>query len=132
MYEHLYHLLIKHYKQVFSRRPDYKVIEEIKGKNIKIIDGTIMSVCLQLFSWAEYRTTKGGIKAHISLDEATMIPEIINISEAKLSDRRGVDDFRYPEDTIVVDDRGYFDFKLFRIRIDDANHFVTRIKDSNL
>ena len=103
-----------------------------EGKHIKIIDATIMSVCLNLFSWAEYRTAKGGIKAHVSLDERSMIPEIINISEAKVSDRRGVDNFRYEKDTIIVDDRGYFDTKLFKIRIEDENHFVTRIKGNIL
>jgi len=108
------------------------VIQEIEGMHIKIIDASIMSVCLKLFSWAEYRTAKGGIKAHVSLDEASMIPDIINISEAKISDRRGVDNFRYEKDTIIVDDRGYFDTKLFKIRIDDQNHFVTRIKDNIL
>jgi len=36
----------------------------------------------------------------VSLDEQSMIPDIINISEAKVSDRRGVDDFRYEKDTI--------------------------------
>ena len=36
----------------------------------------------------------------MSLDEQSMIPDIINISEAKVSDRRGVDDFRYEKDTI--------------------------------
>ena len=60
------------------------------------------------------------------------MPDIVNISEAKVSDRRGVDDFRYEKDTIIVDDRGYFDAKLFKIRIDDENHFVTRIKDNIL
>lgn len=132
VFEELYNLLCQHYKEQLRMRPEYKVIKEIEGKNIKIIDATIMSVCLKLFSWAEYRTAKGGIKAHVSLDEASMIPDIINISEAKLSDRRGVDDFRYPKDTIIVDDRGYFDTKLFKIRIDDQNHFVTRIKDNIL
>jgi IS4 transposase len=61
-----------------------------------------------------------------------MVPDIINISEAKVSDRRGVDDFRYPKETIVVDDRGYFDCKPFKIRIEDENHFVTRLKDNIL
>jgi IS4 transposase len=46
--------------------------------------------------------------------------------------RRGADNFRYEADTIVVDDRGYFDFKLFMQRIADKNHFVTRIKDNTL
>lgn len=61
-----------------------------------------------------------------------MIPDIVNISEAKLSDRRGVDDFRNPKDTLIVDDRGYFDCKLFKTRIDDENHLVTRIKTNIL
>ena len=132
VFEDLYYALCNHYKQQLGRRPDYKVIEEIKNKNIKIIDATIMSVCLKLFPWAKFRTAKGGIKAHVSLDEASMIPDIVNISEAKISDRRGVDDFRYQKDTIIVDDRGYFDIKLFKIRIEDENHFVTRIKDNIL
>ncbi len=132
VYEELYHLLLKHYKCQLSMRSEYKVIKEIEGKHIKIIDATIMSVCLKLFPWAKFRTAKGGIKAHVSLDEASMIPDIINISEAKVSDRRGVDDFRHEKDTIIVDDRGYYDTKLFKIRMDDQNHFVTRIKDNIL
>ncbi len=132
VFEQLYYLLNKYYKAQLHMRPEYKVIQEIEGMHIKIIDASIMSVCLKLFSWAEYRTAKGGIKAHVSLDEASMIPDIINISEAKISDRRGVDNFRYEKDTIIVDDRGYFDTKLFKIRIDDQNHFVTRIKDNIL
>ena len=132
VYEHVYLSLCKHFKTELSQRAEYAVIKEIEGKNIKIIDATIMSVCLSLFCWAEYRTAKGGIKAHVSLDERSMIPDIVNISDAKLSDRRGVDDFRYEKDTIIVDDRGYFDTKLFRIRIEDENHFVTRIKSNIL
>ena len=80
----------------------------------------------------EYRTAKGGVKVHASLDERYMVPDIVNITAAKVSDRRGVDHFRYPKDTIVVDDRGYFDCKLFKQRVDDENWFVCRIKDNTL
>jgi len=73
---------------------------------------------------------KGGIKMHISLNEAAMIPEMVNLTPAKVSDRRGADNFRYPSDTIVVDDRGYFDFGLFATRIEDENQFVTRMKSN--
>jgi hypothetical protein len=132
IFEELYYSLLNYFKHSLARRPEYKVIEEVKNHTIKIVDASIMSVSLNLFSWAKYRTAKGGIKAHVSLDEATMVPDIVNISEAKVSDRRGVDDFRYPKDTIVVDDRGYFDCKLFRTRIDDQNRFVTRLKDNIL
>jgi len=132
VFEAIYHQLLRRYSTTLKHREGYQVIEEIKGKSIKIIDATIMSVCLSLFPWAEYRTAKGGIKAHVSLDEGYMLPDIINITEAKVSDRRGVDDFRYPKDTIIVDDRGYFDCKLFKQRVDDENFFVCRIKDNIL
>jgi len=132
VFEALYKKLLQHYSVTLRHREGYKVIEEVKGKSIKLVDATIMSVSLSLFSWAEYRTAKGGIKAHVSLDEGYMVPDIINISEAKVSDRRGVDDFRYPKDTIIVDDRGYFDCKLFKRRVDDENWFVCRLKDNIL
>lgn len=132
IFEELYQSLLVYYKTSLSQREGYKVIEEVKNYSIKIVDATIMSVALSLFTWAKYRTAKGGIKAHVSLDEKTMVPDIINISEAKVSDRRRGDDFRYEKDTIVVDDRGYFDCKLFRTRIDDQNWFVTRLKDNIL
>lgn len=132
VFEHIYFELIKYYKSVFSEQEAYKEIAEIEGKSIKLIDATVMSVCLRLFDWAKYRTAKGGIKIHTSLDEKTLLPDIINITEAKLSDRRGVDEFRYPKDTIIVDDRGYFDFKLFKLRIEDGNIFVTRSKSNTV
>ena len=132
VFEELYYSLVKHYDSSLHNRPERAVIKEVEKYAVKIVDATIMTVSLGLFSWAKYRTAKGGIKAHVSLDEATMIPDIVNISEAKKSDRRGVDNFHYAKDTIVVDDRGYFDCKLFKIRIEDENWFVTRLKDNIL
>lgn len=132
VYQDIYQQLLQYYGNVFSKRPEYKHIKEIEGKNIKLVDASIISVCLKLFEWAEYRTAKGGIKIHTSLDEKTMLPELVNITKAKVSDRRGVDDFRYSKDTIVVDDRGYFDFKLFAQRIEDENILVTRMKSNTV
>jgi hypothetical protein len=132
IFEELYYSLVKYYGSSLQNRPERVVIKEVEKYAIKIIDATVMRLSLGLFSWAKYRTAKGGIKAHVSLDEATMVPDIVNISEAKKSDRRGVDSFRYPKDTIVVDDRGYFDCKLFKTRIEDENWFVTRLKDKVL
>lgn len=51
---------------------------------------------------------------------------------ASMSDRRSAYNFRYQADTIVVDDRGYFDFKPFMQRIADKNHFLTRINDNTV
>src|SRR5699024_7066027 len=107
-------------------------IKQVNGMHVKLVDASIMSVYLELLPWAKYRTAKCGIKMHVSLDEATMIPDMINLPPAKVSDRRGADNFRYRKDTIVVDDRGYFDFGLFATRIEDQNYFVTRIKSNTV
>jgi hypothetical protein len=132
VFESLYLGLLTHFSGLFTKKPEYTVIEEIKDKQIELVDASIMSLCLKLFPWAKFRTAKGGIKMHVSLDEATMIPQMINLSPAKVSDRRGADNFRYPAGTIIVDDRGYFDFSLFATRIDDGNHFVTRMKSNTV
>ena len=60
-YEHIYFELIKYYKDIFAKQEGYNEISEIEGKSIKLVDATIMSVCLNLFDWAKYRTAKGGI-----------------------------------------------------------------------
>jgi hypothetical protein len=44
--------LLKHYERVLIAQHQGKVIEEIKGKTIKIIDSTTISLCLSLFNWA--------------------------------------------------------------------------------
>lgn len=130
VFEHIYFSLAKYYSNVFVKSPGYEILKEIEGRSIKLIDSTTISVCLSLFNWAKFRTAKGGIKIHTCLDEGTMIPEMINITEAKVHDRKGVTGFIFEKGTIIVEDRGYFDFSLFKARIENGNYFVTRIKDN--
>ena len=128
VFESIYFSLVEHYSQIFSKTPNYKVIKEIQGKSVKLVDSTTISLCLSTFNWAKFRTAKGGLKIHTCIDEGKMIPEMINITEAKVHDRKGVEDFLFERGTIVVEDRGYFDFSLFKARIKNENYFVTRCK----
>lgn len=128
VFETIYFSLIKYYSNYFRKTQNYKSIKEIENKSIKLVDSTTISLCLSTFDWAKFRTAKGGLKIHTCLDEAKMIPEMINITEAKVHDRIGVKDFVFDKGTIIVEDRGYFDFSLFKARIDNNNDFVTRIK----
>ena len=61
-----------------------------------------------------------------------MIPDIINITEAKLHDRYGLAQLVFPKNTIIVEDRAYFDFSLMFNRIKAENIFVTRIKENTI
>jgi len=56
VFQSLYMGLLEHFSSLFKNRSDYTVIEQIKGKQVKLVDASIMSVCLKLFSWAKFRT----------------------------------------------------------------------------
>lgn len=62
VFETMYYKLLSHYQSILLRHGQAMDIEEIKGKVIKIIDSTTISLCLNLFGWAKFRTAKGGIK----------------------------------------------------------------------
>lgn len=132
VFESLYYRLLNHYKRVLASHHKGHIIDEIKGKVVKLIDSTTISVCLSMFDWAKFRTAKGGIKIHTCWDDALMIPDMVNISEAKLHDLYGLAQLVFPKNTIIVEDRAYFDFALMLNRIDAENVFVTRIKDNTV
>jgi len=132
VFEVLYYKLIDHYEKILSSTNHRKVIEEIKDKRIKLIDSTIISVCLSMFDWAKYRTAKCGIKIHTCWDDTLMIPDVVNITNAKLHDSKGLDKLVFAKETIIVEDRAYFDFTLMLSRIKAQNIFVTRIKKNTL
>ncbi len=128
VFEDIYLSLVGHYSRYYRKTPKYKEIKEIEGSSVKLVDSSTISLCLSTFDWAKFRTAKGGLNIHTCLDEAKMIPEMINITEAKVHDRKGIRDFVFDKGTIIVEDRGYFDFSLFKSRIENENYFVTRIK----
>ena len=128
VYETLYYRLLKHYERTLKNDNQRKIIEEIKDQNIKLIDSTTISLCLNMFDWAKFRTAKGGIKIHTCWDDHFQIPDLVNITDAKTHDRYGLGQLIFPKRTIIVEDRACFDFTLMLNRIHAENVFVTRIK----
>lgn len=129
VFETLYYRLLSHYKSVLKKHHKSSVIKEIEGKVIKLIDSSTISLCLAMFDWANFRTAKGGIKMHTCFDDSSSIPDIVNITPAKVHDKKGID-LIFIKDTIIVEDRAYFDFDLMMQRIKAENVFVTRIKSN--
>ena len=132
VYENLYYKLLSHYKSILKKHYQSFVIEEIKGQSIKLIDSSTIPLCLNMFDWAKFRTAKGGVKIHTCLDVEVMLPDVVNISEAKVHDSHGFEQLVFPRNTIIVEDRGYFDFSLMLNRITAINTFVTRIKTNTV
>ena len=132
VFESLYFKLLNHYKNVLRKHHQSYIVEEIKGKSIKLIDSTTIPLCLSMFDWAKFRTAKGGAKIHTCLDVDLMLPDVVNITEAKLHDRYGLKQSIFTKNTIIVEDRAYFDFQLMLNRITASNVFVTRIKSNTV
>jgi hypothetical protein len=132
VFELLYFRLLKHYEQVLKTKHITDIIEQVKHQTIKIIDSTTIGLCLSLFDWAKFRTAKGGIKIHICWDDTLQIPDMVNITEAAMQDSKGFEQQVFRKDTIIVEDRGYFDFSLMLARIKAQNTFVTRTKNNTL
>ena len=93
------------------------------------IDSTTVDMCLGMYSWAKYKTTKGAIKLHTQLDLAGNIPCFVVMSDGRMSDIHAArEHFRIVPDSIYVYDRGYCDLEWFAsINAGDA-FFVTRLK----
>ena len=98
--------------------------------NIYAFDSTTIDLCLSVFWWAKFRTTKGGIKLHTLYDVKTSIPSFIHVSTASLHDVNALDLLYYEPGGYYILDRGYVDYeRLFRIHQSSA-FFVVRAKDN--
>ena len=92
------------------------------------IDSTTIDLCMSVFRWAEFRSTKSGIKIHTQIDIATEIPVFYRITNAKVHDVNSMDRFTYEPLTCYIFDRGYFDLaRLYRINASEA-FFIIREK----
>jgi len=100
-------------------------------ETVYALDSTTIDLCLSLFPWAHFRSTKAAVKMHTLLDLRGNIPSFIHVSDGKLHDVHALDMLVPEAGAIYVMDRGYVDFgRLYRLHQAGA-FFVTRAK-SNL
>ena len=100
-------------------------------ETVYALDSTTIDLCLSLFPWAHFRSTKAAVKMHTLLDLRGNIPSFIHVSNGKLHDVHALDMLVPEAGAIYVMDRGYVDFgRLYRLHQSGA-FFVTRAK-SNL
>jgi len=100
---------------------------ELHGKYYAF-DSTTIDLCMSLFEWARFRSTKSGIKVHTQLDVVTQIPVSFNITEAAVHDVNAMDWIKYEPFACYIFDRGYWDLdRLYRIEMLNS-FFVIREK----
>ena len=92
------------------------------------LDSSTIDLCLSLFDWAPFRSTKAAIKLHTLLDVRGAIPTFIHISDGKLHDVNVLDMLVFEAGAFYVMDRGYLDFSRLYTLHQAGAFFVTRAK----
>ena len=101
------------------------------ANTVYALDSTTIDLCLSVFPWAHFRTTKAAVKMHTLLDLRGNIPSFIHVSDGKLADVHALDLLVPEPGAIYVMDRGYVDFARLHAMHQAGAFFVTRAK-SNL
>jgi hypothetical protein len=109
--------------------------EEPFGVDLKqtvyALDASTIDLCLSVFAWAPFRSTKAAIKLHTLLDLRGNIPTFLHISDGKLHDVNVLDLLLPEPGAFYIMDRGYLDFERLHRLHEAGSFFVTRAK-SNL
>ena len=97
-------------------------------QTVYALDSTTIDLCLSLFPWARFRSTKAAVKLHTLLDLRGPIPTMIAVSDGKQADVKILDELIPEPGAFYVMDRGYLDFqRLYRFVL-TSSYFVTRTK----
>jgi hypothetical protein len=99
------------------------------------MDATVIDLCLSLFDWAKFRSTKGAVKLHLLLDHDGYLPTFAHITDGKTHEVTVARDiianqFSFPAHSIIVFDRGYTDYEQFSSWCEQYIYFVTRMKSN--
>ena len=124
------------YEQVFYRLFETVAAKAVGKKKFRFknklvsLDSTVIDLCLSMYDWAKFRRTKGAVKLHLVLDHDGYLPCFGIVTDGKVADVKAAHAIHFAPNTIVVDDRGYNDYRLFGKWTDANVYFVTRMKDN--
>jgi hypothetical protein len=119
-------VLIAEARRLYTDEPWALELEQ----TVYALDSSIIDLCLNVFPWAHFRSTKAGIKLHTLLDLRGNIPTFIWVTDAKTRDERVLDLLVPDPGSIYIMDRGYIDFKrLYQLHQARAT-FVVRARNN--
>lgn len=124
LYHALAQRLIARARVLYAKEPSDLGLDA----TVYALDSTTIDLCLSLFDWAPFRSTKAAIKLHTLLDLRGAIPAFIHISDGKLHDVNVLDILPVEAGAFYVMDRGYVDFARLYALHQAGAFFITRAK----
>ena len=126
IYAEFAYSLIRTARRLYAQEP----LAVDLAETVYALDATTIDLCLSLFPWAKFRTTKAAVKLHTLLDLRGAIPSFIHISEGKLHDVNILDVLLPEPGAFYVMDRAYLDFERLYGLDQVGSFFVTRAKSN--
>jgi IS4 transposase len=126
LYQRVFEQMLGHCQELAAGRK-----RTFRFKNpLRILDATVIDLCLEVFDWARFRRTKGAIKLHLQLQERGCLPCWALVTEGRTHEVRVAQGLTFDPGTIVAMDRAYTDYALFGRWTEQSVFFVTRMKSN--
>lgn len=124
LYEAIFHKLLRRCRQ-FAPKHRFK----FNGK-LYLLDATVIDLCLSVFPWAKFRSTKGAIKIHTGLDGEGYLPEFVSLTDGKSHEIKWAKALKLPRGSMAVFDMGFTDYGWYQTLMKNGVFFVTRLKSN--
>ena len=122
VYERTFYDLLVRCREIAPRK-------KFRFKNkLLTLDATVIDLCVTIFDWARFVRTKGAVKLHLLLDHDGYLPTFAYITEGRVHEINVARMLSFPKGSIIVVDKGYYDFKLFSKWTEEGVWFVSRLK----
>ncbi len=119
------------FERLLSRCQTKSPKHQFRFKNtLYLMDATTIDLCLSVFPWAKFRSTKGAVKLHVGLNHNGYLPEFVTITDGKGNDSTQAKAIQFPRNSIVVVDKGYNDYSWYNQLNEQSVFFVTRLKSN--
>jgi len=92
------------------------------------LDATTIDLCLSLFDWAKFRTTKGAVKLHVKLNHAGYLPTFVHVTRGKEHEQRVAPLIPLEKGDVAVFDKAFTNFAWYASLLERCIYFVTRLK----
>lgn len=129
VFESLFYALLKECKK-FSLQREFSFSNPLYS-----VDMSHIALSLSIFEWAHYTRVKGALRLHTLLDNRTLIPEFITLTDGKTRDltqaKKDWKKWDLPRGSIIAMDKGYIQYSFFAELNENDIFFVTRIKKNS-
>jgi putative transposase len=128
--EHRSHELFKKiFEWMLSKCQPLAPKHKFRFKNpLYSIDNTVIDLCLSLFDWAKFRTTKGAVKLHVKLNHSGYLPTFAMVTTGKTHEQKVAPLIPLEKGDGAVFDRAFTNFDWYATLCDKGIYFVTRLR----